>query len=119
MTIFPREDQMRHILEAVQDPEVAKYVRKITLLAEGMREHEYGYVWAWEDLQIWMDLDYNPNDIRVINQINADHANARDIQSAFIYSGQYRELLSAIIKATRKPKTLNPGSERGTEMSVE
>lgn len=99
MTIFPREDQMRHILEAVQDPEVAKFVRKITLLAEGMREHEYGYVWAWEDLQIWMDLEYNPNDIRVINRINADHANARDNQSAFIYSGQYRELLSAIIKA--------------------
>ena len=66
-----------------------------------------------------MDLDYNPNDIRGINRINADHANARDNQSAFIYSGQYRELLSAILKATRKPKTLNPGSERGTEMSVE
>ena len=66
-----------------------------------------------------MNLDFNPNDICVINRINADHANARDNQARFIYSGQYRELLSGIFKATRKPKTLNPGSERGTEMSVE
>ena len=99
MTIYPCEDQMRHILEALQDPEVAKFVRKLTLLAEGLREHEYGYVWGWEDLQVWMNLDYNPNDIRVINRINADHANARDNQASFIYSGQYRELLSGILKA--------------------
>ena len=48
MTIYPCEDQMRHILEALQDPEVAKFVRKLTLLAEDLREHEYGYVQGWE-----------------------------------------------------------------------
>jgi len=44
LTVHPCENQMRHILEALQDLEVAKFVYKLTLLAEGLREHEYGYV---------------------------------------------------------------------------
>lgn len=104
MTIYSCEDQMRHVLEALQDPEVAKFVRKLTLLAEGLREHEYGYVWGWEDLQVWMNLDYNPNDIRVINRINADHANARDDQASFIYSGQYRNCSLASSRSRESPR---------------
>jgi hypothetical protein len=46
---------MRHILEALQTPAVAISVNELTLLAEGFREHEYGYVWGWEDLQVWED----------------------------------------------------------------
>jgi hypothetical protein len=90
MTIFPCEQQMRHVAICVQ---------VLTLLAEGFREHEYGYVWGWEDLQVWENLDYNPDDVRLINRINVDHANARDNQSNFIYSGQYRTLLHDIFKA--------------------
>jgi hypothetical protein len=99
MTIFPCEQQMRHILEVLQNNDVAKCVHELTLLAEGYREHEYGYVWGWEDLQVWENLDYNPDDVRLINKINVDHANARDNQSNFIYSGQYRTLLHDIFKA--------------------
>lgn len=46
MTISPCAEQMRHILEAVQNTHVSNAVHSITVLAEGLREHEYGYVWG-------------------------------------------------------------------------
>lgn len=106
MTIYPRADQMLHILEALQNERVSNAVHSISVLAEGLREHEYGYVWGWEDLQIWENLDYSRDDVRIINTINVDHANARDTQSEFIYSGQYRTLLYAILRASHNLKRI-------------
>jgi hypothetical protein len=53
--VYPCGEQMRHILKALQTPAVAISVKELTLLAEGFHEHEYGYVWGWEDLQVWED----------------------------------------------------------------
>ena len=90
---------MKALLAAVQDNEVAKYVRNITLLAEGLKEHEYGYIWAWEDLQIWADLKFTENDIKTINDINASHANDVVENGDFIITGQYRSILTTLLQS--------------------
>jgi hypothetical protein len=59
---------------------------------------------------------FSPDDVRLINRINVDHANARDIQSDFVYSGQYRTLLRDIFKAIPqleriKVRKLAPGEQ--------
>lgn len=107
MTISPSAGQMVHILNALCNKKTAVCVKEITLLAEGLREHEYGYVWAWEDLQVWENLHFTSDDIDIINRINAEHTNARDMQSDFIYSGQYRALLFDILKACPNLKRIN------------
>ncbi|OSS52341.1 hypothetical protein B5807_02807 [Epicoccum nigrum] len=107
MTIYPCKDQMTHILRSLRDPYVAQHVRKITLLAEGHREHEYGYVWAWEDVQVWGGINFTPGDIDIINKINIEHANARDKQCELVYSGRYRAYLHAIFKACFRLKHIH------------
>lgn len=110
-----------HILEAVQKPAVFVCVSDLTLLAKGLREHEYGSVWSWEDLQVWMNLDYNPNDIRVINRINADNANTTlattvptscsEEYSDRCYSASCDIVLVAAISSLRKSRSLDNQAE--------
>jgi hypothetical protein len=97
VTVYPRYANMKALITAVQDIEVAKYVRNITLLAEGMKEHEYGYYWAWEDLQIWADLELTKNDVGVINRINTAHYNDIIENGDFIIAGKYRLMLTELL----------------------
>lgn len=89
---------MKALLVAIQDDVVAKYVRNITLLAEGLKEHEFGYVWAWEDLQIWADLKFRNKDVKIINKINATHADDVMTNGDFIISGEYRTMLTTLLQ---------------------
>lgn len=98
ITVYPRLTRMKALLMAVQDESVAKYVRNITLLAEGMKEHEFGYVWAWEDLQLWADLKFRNKDLKVINKINAAHADDVMTNGDFITSGKYRTMLATLLQ---------------------
>lgn len=107
---------MKTLLVAVQDAEVAKYVCNITLLAEGLKEHEYGYVWAWEDLEIWAELNYTEKDVEIINNINAAHADDVVVNGDFILSGQYRTMLITLLQrlpnlATITVRKLAPGEQ--------
>ncbi|KAF2621883.1 hypothetical protein BU25DRAFT_415732 [Macroventuria anomochaeta] len=114
VTVYPRFAGMKALLAAVQDVGVAKYVRNITLLAEGLKEHEFGYVWAWEDLQIWADLQYTQKDVKIINNINAAHADDVVVNGDFIITGQYRLMLTTLLErlpnlATITVRKLAPG----------
>jgi len=66
------------------------------LVAEGLKVHEYGYDWAWEDIQHWENAVFNDNDYQLIGDINAAHAG--DITTnSFIVNGGYRIMLGLII----------------------
>jgi hypothetical protein len=105
-TVYPRLAYMKAILAAVQNFQVAKHVHNITLLAEGLKEHEYGYVWAWEDLQIWADLKFRNKDVKVINEINAAHAADVIENGDFIISGEYRTMLTTLLQCLPNLKTI-------------
>lgn len=127
-TVYPRLANMKALLAAVQDTTVAKYVRNITLLAECLKEHEYGYIWAWEDLQIWASLEYSKKDVKLINAINAAHYDDVVMNGDFIIAGQYRTMLTTLLQAlpnltTVTIRKLAPGEQipgwRGVELFKE
>ncbi|KAF9693400.1 hypothetical protein EKO04_008724 [Ascochyta lentis] len=97
-TVYPRYASMKSLLSVVQDEGVAIYVRNITLLAEGLKEHEYGYMWAWEDLQIWADLKLTKTDIKIIGKINTAHADDVIENGDFIITGHYRSMLTTLLQ---------------------
>lgn len=98
ITVYPRYASMKALLKVSQDEEVANFVRNITLLAEGLKEHEHGYEWAWEDLQIWGNLKFTDNDIKTINDLIVAHADDVIVNGDFIITGQYRSMLAALLK---------------------
>jgi hypothetical protein len=127
-TVYPRYANVKALFAAIKDSEVAKYVRNITLLAECLKEHEFGYIWAWEDLQIWGDLQYTKKDVRLINAINMAHADDVIKNSDFIISGEYRTMLTTLLQAlpnlnTITVRKLAPGEQipgwRGVELLKE
>ncbi|KAJ4985084.1 hypothetical protein SVAN01_09455 [Stagonosporopsis vannaccii] len=98
MTVYPRFARMKALLEAVEDPKVAHFVRTITLLAEGLKVHEYGYAWAWEDLQILAELNPTDKDFSIMRTIDAAHAQALNEDGNFIISGMYRKMLTTLLE---------------------
>lgn len=107
---------MKALLAAVEDPEVVRYVRSITLLAEALKEHEYGYSWAWEDLQIWADLCPTNMDYKIMRSIDDAHAQDVEENGDFIISGEYRTMLTTLLQrlpnlATLKIRKLAPGEQ--------
>lgn len=98
LTVYPRFASMKALLVAIEDEEVAKYVRSIALLAEGLKEHNYGYSWAWEDLQIQTDLEFTQEDIEIMQDIDAAHAQDVIENGDFIISGEYRTMLTTLLR---------------------
>jgi hypothetical protein len=116
MTIYPRYASMKAIITAVQIKGVADHVRHIELLAEGLKEHEYGYAWAWEDLELWANLAFTESDINIINQINTAHAEDVVENGDFIIAGEYRSMLTQLFNllpnlATITVRKLHPGEQ--------
>lgn len=89
---------MKAFLTALQDTTVAGHVHNITLLAEGLKEHEYGYDWAWEDLQIWGNLKLRNKDIQIMHEINASHAEDVVTNGDFVITGEYCGMLTTLLK---------------------
>ncbi|KAJ4350658.1 hypothetical protein N0V95_004563 [Ascochyta clinopodiicola] len=115
-TVYPRFASMKALLTAVRDKGMVKYIRNITLLAEGLKQHEYGYLWAWEDLQIWADLTLTESDIKTIHEINAAHADDDVKNGDFIITGHYRLMLTTLLQhlpnlATITIRKLQPGEQ--------
>lgn len=113
-TIYPRLDSMLPLMTVLENPDIARSVHEITLLAESLTEHEYGYLWTWEDLQIWNEFEFTENDITLVGRINSLHRYSSHQDSAFIMSGDYRNLLTEMLEllpnlTTIKVRKLNPG----------
>lgn len=84
-------------------------VRSVCLVADGVKEPEYGYEWAWENLLQWdvEGLDCTKEDMNIINEVNAQHAKFFGINNAFINGGGYRSMLVAILNACPNLNVLN------------
>lgn len=106
ITIYPRHSKMMDILVALNVNGVASYVRNITVIAETLMQHEYGYNWAWEDLQIWGEFDFNERDVDLIEAINNAHWHDVLLNGDFVTSGDYRTVLSKILKRLPNLKTI-------------
>ncbi|KAH6629473.1 hypothetical protein C7974DRAFT_187006 [Boeremia exigua] len=98
LTVYPRFASMKALLVALEDEDVAKYVRSLTLMAEGLKQHEYGYAWAWEDLQIWAEFKFTNEDADIMRTIDAAHSFDVVENGDFIISGQYREMLTTLLQ---------------------
>lgn len=93
-TIYPRYSSVaRFIACLVRFPGMSETVKDLTLVGEAMKPGEYGYAWAWEDLQNWENVDFTDADVAIINEINAAHAHDCASSSTFINSGGYRTML--------------------------
>jgi hypothetical protein len=96
--MYPRYDSVARFLSfLVRFPALQFHVRNLTLVAEGMKVHEYGYDWAWEDLQNWENVVFNNNDFRLVNEINAAHAEDLFTTNSFIFDGGYRIMLGLVL----------------------
>jgi hypothetical protein len=97
---------MKTLLATLQDTTVAAHVHNITLLAEGLKEHEYGYDWAWEDLQIWGNFAFTSKDTQIMYEINAFHAEDVITNGDFVIAGEYRTMLTNLLKQLPNLKTI-------------
>lgn len=97
---------MKAFLAAIEDTKVGAHVQSITLLAEGLKEHEYGYEWAWEDLQIWGGLEFRKKDVEIMNEINASHAEDVITNGDLIIAGEYRDMLTTLLQRLPNLKTI-------------
>ncbi|KAI8941505.1 hypothetical protein NX059_002721 [Plenodomus lindquistii] len=97
-TLYPRYGCLRDLLSLL-GPNFAMghYVRKITLIAEGMRIPGFGYSWGWEDLQNLEGIEFTDNDVAIINKINRSHVADNHINGPFINTGGYRTMLALIL----------------------
>lgn len=97
LTIYPRFTSVARFLTLLIDsPTLSRCARELTLVMDGMKMPEYGYPWAWEDLQNWENIDFTGQDIRLINAINDDHARDLAATASFTNSGGYRTMLGLI-----------------------
>ena len=95
--IYPRYASFRDFLLLINSSHVLPhYVRKIVLVTEGLKEHEYGYEWAWEDLADFENVNFTDNDIDIINAVNEAHSNDIAINGPFLTGGGYRSMLSKL-----------------------
>lgn len=97
--IYPRYDSFRSFLALLLSMDVAcHYVKRIVLVAEGMKVHEHGHDWAWEALLNWNDVDVTNEDMSVMYQVNVEHANMVTTEiEPFLNTGGYRSLLTLLL----------------------
>ncbi|KAF1940569.1 hypothetical protein EJ02DRAFT_445433 [Clathrospora elynae] len=108
-TIFPRYESIAHFLSLLNSDSkhvLHKYVRSITLVAEGLRQHEYGYGWAWEQLQDWENVSVTENDMEIIDEINNRHANELSFNESYYNGGGYRTMLGHLLALLPNLRTI-------------
>jgi hypothetical protein len=93
-TIFPRYVSLAaFFLLLNSEPCLSLLVRSVTLVEEGLKEHEYGHNWAWERKGDMEGLCMTRDDFNILNQIEVEHLQARDLDQSFINGGGYRVML--------------------------
>lgn len=117
-TIYPRYEGFRSFLAILgMYSLLAGYVRKITLVAEGMRANEFGYMWAWENIRNLEDLEFEDKDCAVIVKVNRAHADDIALNGPFVNGGGYRSMLTALLGClpnlqTIEIRKLKPGEHK-------
>jgi hypothetical protein len=107
-TIYPRYDSLAHfafLLRAFKS--LDSHVRSVCLVAEGLKVHEYGSVWAWEDFLQWEGVECTAKDLDIIDKINADHENELSMTDAFIHRGSYRAMLGQLLSECPNLEVIN------------
>ncbi|KAF2820986.1 hypothetical protein CC86DRAFT_459210 [Ophiobolus disseminans] len=99
-TLQPKLVKLARFLSLlVRFPALRVRVLDLTLMAEVLRVHEYGYNWAWEQLQDSEQVDFTEEDMDIIHKVNTAHAEVvRAADNSFIYTGAYRTMLCLIFK---------------------
>ncbi|KAH7385471.1 hypothetical protein DE146DRAFT_208282 [Phaeosphaeria sp. MPI-PUGE-AT-0046c] len=108
--IYSRSASMAHffaVLNAFPASNLGLRVKSLTLVADGLKEHEYGSEWAWEEMQHRLGLDMTADDQNIIARINNDHANEMHFSSTFLNSGHYRTMLGGILSMCPNLRVLN------------
>ncbi|KAL6704040.1 hypothetical protein ACN47E_008804 [Coniothyrium glycines] len=126
--IYPRYDSFVYLLSLVTKPVYANYVHEVVLVSEGLRTHEYGSGWAWENLLREIGEDATDKDLDIMAKLDHDHARAVANHNAFIFSGAYRKMLAYFLSCLPhlkviKIRKLNKGEHvpiwQGPEMIKE
>jgi hypothetical protein len=80
---------------------VLSLVKRVTIVAQALGAHEYGYQWGWE--QLALSLGVNPRfsleDQEVMHEIGMMHTYHYWTDQNFIINGRYRKLLTLILKS--------------------
>jgi hypothetical protein len=109
-TIYSKYACMAHflgMLRAFSAYHLGSRVTGLSLVSEGLRMHEYGPDWAWEEMSLRDDVDITMNDQQIISKINSDHADEVYVNGAFITGGGYRSMLGMIIAACPNLEVIN------------
>lgn len=107
-TIYPRYDCFGKFLSLLAaNPKLGVHVRNITLVSEGLREHEYRSMWAWEFLEDKLDLPkFSVEDTDIINEVNYLHAEEAVDNAAFLNTGGYRTMLTRLLSRLPRLETI-------------
>jgi hypothetical protein len=106
--IYSTYESMKRFLCMLQAVDgLLQRVTEIELVAEGLKLHEYGSEWAWEDVGQWEQVEIKQEDVNVINKINADHAVGVENSNNFLHVGGYRNMLGQIIAACPNLRKVN------------
>ena len=93
--IYPRYACFYKFLSLIKTKHVLpNSVSKIVLVSEGLREHEYGYDWAWEFLADKDYIRFTNEDMKIINTVNYNHYDDVAVNGPFLNGGGYRFMLS-------------------------
>jgi hypothetical protein len=100
LPIYTKYESMVRFLSMIQAVDgLGERVKALELVSEGLRGHEYGSQWAWEDLCHREQVDIAEEDFEIINKLDADHALATPESNGFLHTGGYRTILGQIINA--------------------
>ncbi|KAF2849662.1 hypothetical protein T440DRAFT_499565 [Plenodomus tracheiphilus IPT5] len=106
--VYPRYECFSDFLSLLGDSySMGVHVRTVTLVSEGLGAPEYGYSWAWEDLENREgELEYTEEDVDIINKANRAHAMALGDTDAFLNRGLYRTNLALLLSRCPNLQTI-------------
>ncbi|KAF1850634.1 uncharacterized protein K460DRAFT_361390 [Cucurbitaria berberidis CBS 394.84] len=100
--IYARYASFNNFLNLLNfNPVLRQYVHNIVLVGEALREHEYGYAWAWENVTDCEVANIMDEDINIMNTVDQAHAADLTLNGPFVNGGGYRTMLHTLL--TRLP----------------
>ena len=104
---YPRYAKFHDFLSLfVKNLVLPLYVTKIVLVSEGLKAHQYGYEWAWENLQNCEGVEYTDKDKEIIDKVNGMHATDLAINGGYLNGGGYRADLSKVFDVLLRLNTI-------------
>jgi hypothetical protein len=113
--IYPRYDSCAPFVEFLAcRTAMCPLFHRLTLVTEALLPPANGYEWAWENLQLDDDIDFTTKDLHIMERVNEEHEGELYNSEHFIYSGNYRLMLTKIFKLLPNLRevairTLKPG----------